>query len=145
MARAIVELRDLGAEELVERLESSKEELFNLRFQLATGQLDNPMRIKDLRHDVARILTVLRERDLEAEIEQTGASTAPRAAKPVEPAKVARSPRATEPAAGGPEVAATDAEPALAADEELAAEEPSETATPAPARRRLRRKKGEDT
>jgi large subunit ribosomal protein L29 len=56
------ELRDLGDEELVERLESSKDELFNLRFQLATGQLDNPMRIKDVRHDVARILTILSER-----------------------------------------------------------------------------------
>ena len=59
------ELRDLGDEDLVDRLESSKEELFNLRFQLATGQLDNPMRIKDVRHDVARILTVLRERELQ--------------------------------------------------------------------------------
>jgi large subunit ribosomal protein L29 len=64
------ELRDLGDEELIERLESSKEELFNLRFQLATGQLDNPMRIKDVRHDVARILTILRERDIERELEQ---------------------------------------------------------------------------
>ena len=64
------ELRDHSDEELIERLESSKEELFNLRFQLATGQLDNPMRIKDVRHDVARILTILRERDLERELEQ---------------------------------------------------------------------------
>ena len=54
------ELRELRDEELLERLEATKEELFNLRFQLATGQLDNPMRIKDVRHDVARILTVLR-------------------------------------------------------------------------------------
>ncbi|MGH2578557.1 MAG: 50S ribosomal protein L29, partial [Actinomycetota bacterium] len=51
------ELRDLPDEELLARLELSKEELFNLRFQLATGQLDNPMRIKDVRHDIARILT----------------------------------------------------------------------------------------
>jgi large subunit ribosomal protein L29 len=64
------ELRDHSDEELIARLESSKEELFNLRFQLATGQLDNPMRIKDVRHDVARILTILRERDLERELEQ---------------------------------------------------------------------------
>ena len=64
------ELRDLGDEELLERLESFKEELFNLRFQLATGQLDNPMRIKEVRRDVARILTILRERDLEAELEE---------------------------------------------------------------------------
>jgi large subunit ribosomal protein L29 len=61
----IRELRDLGDEELLERLESDKEELFNLRFQLATGQLDNPMRIKQVRHEVARILTILRERELE--------------------------------------------------------------------------------
>ena len=60
-----VELRELPEDELRHRLESSKEELFNLRFQLATGQLDNPMRIKEVRHEVARILTVLRERELE--------------------------------------------------------------------------------
>jgi large subunit ribosomal protein L29 len=69
MAR-IRELRDLGEQDLLERLESSKEELFNLRFQLATGQLDNPMRIKQVRHDVAQILTVLRERELDREREQ---------------------------------------------------------------------------
>jgi large subunit ribosomal protein L29 len=63
------ELRDLGEQDLLERLESSKEELFNLRFQLATGQLDNPMRIKQLRHEIAQILTVLRERELEHERE----------------------------------------------------------------------------
>jgi large subunit ribosomal protein L29 len=66
MAR-VRELRDLGEQELLERLESSKEELFNLRFQLATGQLDNPMRVKQLRHEIAQILTVLRERELEQE------------------------------------------------------------------------------
>jgi large subunit ribosomal protein L29 len=52
-------------DELHARLDSAKEELFNLRFQLATGQLDNPMRIKEVRHDLARIFTVLRERELE--------------------------------------------------------------------------------
>ena len=65
----VQELRDLGDEELVLRLEADKEELFNLRFQLATGQLDNPMRIKDVRHEVARIFTILRERELDAEAE----------------------------------------------------------------------------
>jgi large subunit ribosomal protein L29 len=60
------ELRDLPDDELKARLDSSKEELFNLRFQLATGQLDNPMRIKDVRHDIARIMTVLTERELVA-------------------------------------------------------------------------------
>jgi large subunit ribosomal protein L29 len=60
------ELRDLPEDELRARLESSKEELFNLRFQLATGQLDNPMRIKDVRHEIARLMTVLTERALAA-------------------------------------------------------------------------------
>ena len=64
----IRELRDLGAPELVERLDQDKEELFNLRFQLATGQLDNPMRIKQVRHEIAQILTIVRERALEAEV-----------------------------------------------------------------------------
>ena len=59
------ELRDLPADELHTRLDSAKEELFNLRFQLATGQLDNPMRIKEVRHEVARILTLLREQEIE--------------------------------------------------------------------------------
>jgi large subunit ribosomal protein L29 len=68
MAR-VRELRDLGEHDLLERLESSKEELFNLRFQLATGQLDNPMRVKQLRHEIAQVLTVLRERELEQERE----------------------------------------------------------------------------
>jgi large subunit ribosomal protein L29 len=64
------ELRDLPDDELLSRLESSKEELFNLRFQLATGQLDNPMRIKEVRHEIARIMTVLTERELEEETEE---------------------------------------------------------------------------
>jgi len=64
-----VELRDMPDDELLVRLEALKEELFNLRFQAATGQLDNPMRTKQVRHDVARVLTVLRERHLEGEID----------------------------------------------------------------------------
>jgi large subunit ribosomal protein L29 len=64
-----VELRDMMDEDLLVRLEALKEELFNLRFQVATGQLDNPMRMKQVRHDVARVLTVLRERHVEGEIE----------------------------------------------------------------------------
>jgi large subunit ribosomal protein L29 len=63
----VQELRDLADEELIERLESDKEELFNLRFQLATGQIDNPMRIKHVRHEIARILTIVREREIENE------------------------------------------------------------------------------
>jgi large subunit ribosomal protein L29 len=63
------ELRELPDDELLARLEGQKEELFNLRFQSATGQLDNPMRVKQVRHDIARILTVLRGRHLEEELE----------------------------------------------------------------------------
>ena len=58
------ELRELTEEELVERLRESKEELFNLRFQMATGQLDNNRRLRVVRHDIARIYTVMREREL---------------------------------------------------------------------------------
>jgi len=59
------ELRDLSDDELAQRLDEAKEELFNLRFQNVTGQLDNPMRIKVMRHEVARIMTVMREREIE--------------------------------------------------------------------------------
>ena len=55
------EIRDLNAGELVEKLASLKQELFNLRFQHATGQLDNPMRIKDVKKTIARIKTIQRE------------------------------------------------------------------------------------
>lgn len=58
------ELRDLSETDLETRLGEVKEELFNLRFQNATGQLDNYKRIGDLRKDVARIKTLLRERAL---------------------------------------------------------------------------------
>ena len=72
MPSNITELRGLGSEELLERIEASKEELFNLRFQLATGQLDNPMRLKQVRHEMARMLTILRERELGAEPVEVG-------------------------------------------------------------------------
>ena len=58
------ELRELSADELATRLRESKEELFNLRFQSATGQLDNNKRLQTIRRDIARIYTVLREREL---------------------------------------------------------------------------------
>jgi large subunit ribosomal protein L29 len=61
------ELREFPDEELIARMEGAKEELFNLRFQLATGQLDNTTRLKDLRREVARAATVLRERQIRAE------------------------------------------------------------------------------
>ena len=62
----IKEIRDLTAVELEENLAKLKEELFNLRFQIATGQLDNPMRIGEVRKSIARIKTIQRQRELEA-------------------------------------------------------------------------------
>ena len=58
------EIRELSTDELNLRLDSLKEELFNLRFQVATGQLDNPMRIRQVRKDIARVKSVLRQREL---------------------------------------------------------------------------------
>ena len=58
------ELRDLEDDELVTRLREAKEELFNLRFQNATGQLDNNRRLQTVRRSIARIYTVMREREL---------------------------------------------------------------------------------
>ncbi len=61
---ATADLRELIDDELVLRLRESKEELFNLRFQMATGQLDNNRRLRAVRRDIARIYTVMREREL---------------------------------------------------------------------------------
>jgi large subunit ribosomal protein L29 len=58
------ELRELTDDELTEKLRESKEELFNLRFQMATGQLANNRRLRTVRRDIARIYTVLNEREL---------------------------------------------------------------------------------
>ena len=58
------ELRELTDEELTLRVREAKEELFNLRFQMATGQMDNNRRLRTVRHDIARIYTVMREREL---------------------------------------------------------------------------------
>jgi len=59
------EIRNLTTDEIIAKIKESKEELFNLRFQQATGNLDKPSKIKELRHTVARLKTVLRERELE--------------------------------------------------------------------------------
>jgi large subunit ribosomal protein L29 len=61
-----LELRKLSPAELVEKLAEAKEELFNLRFQLATNQLDKTSRIAEVRHEIARINTVIREREIAA-------------------------------------------------------------------------------
>ena len=61
------ELRELSDAELTEKLDEFKEELFNLRFQLVTGQLDNYRRLKQVRQSIARVLTVQRQRQMAAE------------------------------------------------------------------------------
>lgn len=58
------EFRDMTDEEVLKQIDDLKTELFNLRFQLATGQLDNPMRIREVRKGIARGKTILREREL---------------------------------------------------------------------------------
>ncbi len=60
-AKALV---DLGDTDLIEKLSDAKEELFNLRFQLATGQLTNPARVKQVKKEIARMLTELRAREI---------------------------------------------------------------------------------
>jgi large subunit ribosomal protein L29 len=58
------EFRNLTTAELEHKISGYKEELFNLRFQLATGQLDNPVRLRELRKEIARAKTIIREREL---------------------------------------------------------------------------------
>ena len=68
----LTELRELPNEELVTRLREAKAELFNLRVQSATGQLDNNRRLQTVRKDIARIYTIMRERELGLSAEPTG-------------------------------------------------------------------------
>ncbi|SHK20454.1 50S ribosomal protein L29 [Desulforamulus aeronauticus] len=60
----VKEVRDLTDAELIKKLDDSKDELFKLRFQLATGQLDNPMKIKEVKKNYARLKTIETERKL---------------------------------------------------------------------------------
>ena len=62
------EIRNLSNEELQKKLDEFKSELFNLRFQLAINQLQNPMRIKAVKKDIARIKTIIRERELKSAV-----------------------------------------------------------------------------
>ena len=61
------EIRELGADELLKKLKELKTELFNLRFQHAINQLDNPLRMKAVKRDIARVMTIMRENELKAE------------------------------------------------------------------------------
>ncbi|MEX0827102.1 MAG: 50S ribosomal protein L29 [Acidimicrobiia bacterium] len=68
------DLRDLPYDELKGKLDAAKEELFNLRFQVATNQLDNTARLRTIRREAARIATIMREQEIEAyyEIKEQG-------------------------------------------------------------------------
>lgn len=65
-ARELKELKSSNPQDLTTKLGDLKAELFNLRFQLATGQLENPMRIKEVKKSIAQIKTILREEELKA-------------------------------------------------------------------------------
>lgn len=67
-----IELRQFSYGELAGKLDEAKEELFNLRFQLATNQLDNSTRLRDVRREIARINTVRREQELDAYFREQG-------------------------------------------------------------------------
>ena len=75
------ELRELTDEELTDRLRESKEELFNLRFQSATGQLESHGRIRAVKRDIARLYTVIRERELGIRATPAPVEVAPKAKK----------------------------------------------------------------
>ncbi len=66
MAKKSKDIRALDDSDLVTRLDEARQELFNLRFQLVTGQLDNSARMGTVRREIARISTILREREIEA-------------------------------------------------------------------------------
>jgi large subunit ribosomal protein L29 len=88
------EIRDLDTEELHSRINELAEELFNLRFQLATGQLDNHRRMRAVRRDIARIRTILRERDFA--FAARSATTAPPAPAVVQAAEPESEPKESE-------------------------------------------------
>ena len=60
------EIRDMSETELESKIAGLKDELFNLRFQMATGQLENPMKIREVKKSIARIKTIQRQRELKA-------------------------------------------------------------------------------
>ena len=96
MASKTSELRDMGDDELVTRLVEARQELFNLRFQHVTGQLDNYSRLGQLRKDIARIETLLRENEIAAaEAAEAEADAEWQAAQQARRARVAASRQAS--------------------------------------------------
>ena len=96
MASRTAELRDMSDDELATRLAEARQELFNLRFQHVTGQLDNYARLGQLRKDIARLETILRENEIAAaEAAEAEADAEWRAAQEARRARVAASRRST--------------------------------------------------
>lgn len=114
------ELRELDPEELSGRLKGARRELFELRFKLAVGQLDNPRQIRRVRGEIARILTVVHERRLDEEVQQVyaGAEAIMPPAPEAPPEAESETPEEVE----AEETAAEDETPA----EEIVAEEPEQ-------------------
>ncbi len=107
------EIRDLDSVEIVTKLEAARKEMFNLRLSFYDGSLEDPNQISRLRKEVARMLTILRERELAAEYVASQPATEPGETAPSKPARKPRK-AASEPAAPVTEVkdeeAAADAE-----------------------------------
>lgn len=101
---AVIELDTFENERLAEELKKAKAELFNLRFQSATGQLESHGRVRQVKRDIARIYTVLREREL-------GIRATP-AAAPVKKAAAKKSTKKTEPAETAADSATTESKEA---------------------------------
>jgi large subunit ribosomal protein L29 len=157
------QLRELTADELAKKVEDLKSELFNLRFRLATGELDNPMRVRLVRRDIARALTVQRARELAGEdmtartklvsareaAARGGARRAGRAARaggaaaPKAAPKAAKAPKAAPKAAKAPKAAAKAAKAPKAAPE-AAPKAAGGAARGRPARRAPRREGGSE-
>ena len=114
------DIRELSNDDLRVNLNENRTELFNLRFQMATSQLDNTSRITVVKKDIARLLTEIRERELAQEA-INGRPPAVKAAKPAKPVKPARAGKAAK--------AAKAAQPA--ADETSTTDEPAELAVDA--------------
>ena len=96
---APIELDTFEDDRLVEELRKAKEELFNLRFQSATGQLDNHGRLRAVKRDIARIYTVIRERELGIRATPAPIEVAPKAAKATKAPKKTKKADAEAPAA----------------------------------------------
>ena len=96
---APIELDTFEDDRLVEELRKAKEELFNLRFQSATGQLDNHGRLRAVKRDIARIYTVIRERELGIRATPSPVEVAPKAAKATKAPKKTKKADAEAPAA----------------------------------------------